>query len=297
MGFRKYSPDLKWAAVRARLDRKNLAKINLSLGATISRNSLSRWTGLYERTQAVVCNPNTYPTRGHKSGVCLEAVQRTQGWAEVGDQTPRVERERSTHHFNIIPAISTSGLVAHMVQEETVERNDFEFYLQQILVTGQWVNKPKFHHLLHLSESILCFGPASLFSTEKFESFNGVMRNASIHSIRQSPGRDIAITFDNHYSLRSLLSGGIIYNSSTQTFSRGSDEVINMFLHNPVIRKSLGYDLYASNPLSPNDYPFTKKDKAIEEEQLPVPQQLIDHCSSQNIKRGYRILQVLFYKA
>ncbi|KAH9443263.1 hypothetical protein Pst134EB_027611 [Puccinia striiformis f. sp. tritici] len=64
MGFRKYSPDLKWAAVRARLDGKNLAEINLSLGATISRDSLSRWTGLYERTQAVVCNPDTYLTRG-----------------------------------------------------------------------------------------------------------------------------------------------------------------------------------------------------------------------------------------
>ncbi|KAH9446422.1 hypothetical protein Pst134EA_011271 [Puccinia striiformis f. sp. tritici] len=224
MGFRKYSPDLKWAAVRARLDGKNLAEINLSLGATISRDSLSRWTGLYERTQAVVCNPDTYLTRGRpfelmqedldfvkdlvtekpslyadeiqrrlteehgitvsvstilntlhgrlnmskktmrtfnrrqdaleqahyiwqvgslpsnylvfvdESGVCLEAVQRTQGWAEVGERTPRVERERSTHRFNIIPAISTSGLVAHMVQEETVERNDFEFYLEQILL-------------------------------------------------------------------------------------------------------------------------------------------------------------------
>ncbi|KAH9472416.1 hypothetical protein Pst134EA_003032 [Puccinia striiformis f. sp. tritici] len=77
----------------------------------------------------------------------------------------------------------------------------------------------------------------------------------------------------------------MIYNYSTQTFSRGSDEVINIFLHNPVVRKSLGYDFYASNPLSPNDYPFTKKDKVIEEEQLPVPQQLIDHCLIQNIKQ------------
>ncbi|POW08999.1 hypothetical protein PSTT_07118 [Puccinia striiformis] len=134
------------------------------------------------------------------------------------------------------------------------------FIYQCVKVTGQWVNKPKFHHLLHLPESILCFGPASLFSTEKFESFNGVMRNASIHSNRQSPGRDIAITLDNYYSFRFLLSGGMIYNYSTQTFSRGSDEVINIFLHNP-------------------------KDKVIEEEQLPVPQQLIDHCLIQNIKQ------------
>ncbi|KNF05862.1 hypothetical protein PSTG_00856 [Puccinia striiformis f. sp. tritici PST-78] len=69
------------------------------------------------------------------------------------------------------------------------------FIYQCVKVTGQWVKKPKFHHLLHLPEFILRFGPASLFSTEKFESFNGVMRNASIHSNRQSPSRDIAITF------------------------------------------------------------------------------------------------------
>ncbi|KAI7965365.1 hypothetical protein MJO29_003463 [Puccinia striiformis f. sp. tritici] len=159
------------------------------------------------------------------------------------------------------------------------------FIYQCVKVTGQWVNKPKFHHLLHLPESILRFGPASLFSTEKFESFNGVMRNASIHSNRQSPGRDIAITFDNYYSLRFILSGGIIYNYSTKTFSKASEEVINIFQRNPVICKSLGYDFHASNPLSRNDYPFTKKDKVIEEEQLPVPQQLIDHCSCQNIKQ------------
>ncbi|POW05701.1 hypothetical protein PSTT_09466 [Puccinia striiformis] len=159
------------------------------------------------------------------------------------------------------------------------------FIYQCVKVTGQWVNKPKFHHLLHLPESILRFGPASLFSTEKFESFNGVLRNASIHSNKQSPGRDIAITFDNYYSLRFILSGGFFYNYSTQTFSSASHEVFNIFLHNPIIRKSLGYDFYASHPISPQDYPFTKTAKVLEEEELPVPEQLIRHCSSQNISQ------------
>ncbi|KAI9626747.1 hypothetical protein KEM48_010212 [Puccinia striiformis f. sp. tritici PST-130] len=159
------------------------------------------------------------------------------------------------------------------------------FIYQCVKVTGQWVNKPKFHHLLHLPESILRFGPASLFSTEKFESFNGVLRNASIHSNKQSPGRDIAITFDNYYSLRFILSGGFFYNYSTQTFSSASHEVFNIFLHNPIIRKSLGYDFYASHPISPQDYPFTKTAQVLEEEELPVPEQLIRHCSSQNISQ------------
>ncbi|KNE91382.1 hypothetical protein PSTG_15205 [Puccinia striiformis f. sp. tritici PST-78] len=192
----------------------------------------------------------------------------------------------------IIPPINANGMVKHiktiwtalcklvpfifvtainnMEEYQTQLKAQIQNFIYQcVKVTRQWVNKPKFHHLLHLLESILRFGPASLFSTEKFESFNGVMRNASIHSNRQSPGRDNAITFDNYYSLGFLLSSGIIHNNSTQTFSRGSDEVINIFLHNPVIRKSLGYDFYVLNPLSPNNYPFTKKDKVIEEEELP----------------------------
>ncbi|KAI9631581.1 hypothetical protein KEM48_014232 [Puccinia striiformis f. sp. tritici PST-130] len=68
-------------------------------------------------------------------------------------------------------------------------------------MTAQWSNKPKFHMLLHLPASIKRYGPACLFATEKFESFNGVVRNASIHSNRGSPGRDIAITFSNYQAM------------------------------------------------------------------------------------------------
>ncbi|KAI8444958.1 hypothetical protein BY996DRAFT_4599269, partial [Phakopsora pachyrhizi] len=46
------------------------------------------------------------------------------------------------------------------------------FLLKLISTTAQWVNKPNFHILLHISHSILRFRPASLFATEKFESYN-----------------------------------------------------------------------------------------------------------------------------
>ena len=41
--------------------------------------------------------------------------------------------------------------------------------------TPCWFNKPKFHILLHLVEHIDWFGPAALFATEAFESFNAVI--------------------------------------------------------------------------------------------------------------------------
>ena len=62
-------------------------------------------------------------------------MARTRGWAPIGERTRRVATQHSTHKYNVIPAISTLGVVAHMIQEETVTREDFEFYLENILVS------------------------------------------------------------------------------------------------------------------------------------------------------------------
>lgn len=76
-------------------------------------------------------------------------------------------------------------------------------------VNAKWENKNKFHHLLNPPQSSLRFGPESLFSTERFESFNGVLQNASVHSNKQSPGRYKAITFENYNFPQFLLSGSL----------------------------------------------------------------------------------------
>ncbi|EJD48321.1 hypothetical protein AURDEDRAFT_61105 [Auricularia subglabra TFB-10046 SS5] len=74
--------------------------------------------------------------------------------------------------------------------------------------TPQWFNKPKFHILVHLPDHIRRFGPAILFATEGFESFNAVIRSKSLHSNRQAPSRDIALAFAQGDRVRHLLSGG-----------------------------------------------------------------------------------------
>jgi hypothetical protein len=71
-----------------------------------------------------------------------------------------------------------------------------------------WFNKSKFHIVLHLPKHIQQFGPAMLFATEAFESFNAVIRAKSIHSNRQAPSRDIAMAFAQGNRVRHLLSGG-----------------------------------------------------------------------------------------
>jgi HSP90 family molecular chaperone len=164
-----------------------------------------------------------------------------------------------------------------------------KFIYHAMKATAQWANKPKFHHLLHLPQSILRFGPAGLFSTEKFESFNGVLRNASTHSNKQSPGRDIAITFESYNSLRFLLSSSFFYNPSTKEYTSASQDVLDILKKNKTIQKAFGYDSQASNPTPACDYPFSKSTDVILEDQVPLPQQLIDYCSSFNISQVSQI--------
>ncbi|KAJ7269484.1 hypothetical protein C8J57DRAFT_1435517 [Mycena rebaudengoi] len=75
-------------------------------------------------------------------------------------------------------------------------------------LTLQWFNKPKFHVILHLPSHIRRFGPAMLFATEGFESFNAIIRSCSIHSNRHAPSLDIASRMARGNHVRHLLSRG-----------------------------------------------------------------------------------------
>ena len=75
--------------------------------------------------------------------------------------------------------------------------------------TLRWFNKPKFHIIRHLPFHVRRFGPAILFATEGFKSFNGVIRAESVNSNRHAPSKDIAVGFANHNRVRHFLSGGV----------------------------------------------------------------------------------------
>ncbi|EHS64758.1 uncharacterized protein PGTG_22477 [Puccinia graminis f. sp. tritici CRL 75-36-700-3] len=120
------------------------------------------------------------------------------------------------------------------------------FLYHLISSTAQWVNKPKIHMLRHLPEAILRFGPASLCSTEKFESYNGVLRKASVHSNKLAPGRDIALTFNSYACIKFWLSGGYLIDRSTGLLTRASSQVRQAFDENPNLQESLGYNASAT---------------------------------------------------
>ncbi|KAI9625116.1 hypothetical protein H4Q26_016505 [Puccinia striiformis f. sp. tritici PST-130] len=150
------------------------------------------------------------------------------------------------------------------------------FLYHLIKSSAQWVNKPKVHMLLHLVESIGRFGLAVLFATEKFESFNGVLRKASAHSNKQAPGRDLATLFDTYGSIRFLFSGGTIYDVRTLKTRQVSKMVTSVFLENQIIQKSMGYNFDASHPTRVEDFPIKTVVSLRKEDQTTLPNKLAD---------------------
>jgi hypothetical protein len=163
-------------------------------------------------------------------------------------------------------------------------RNLIDIFLNQIIQdSGQWVNKPKFHILLHLPDSILRFGPACLFATEKFESYNGILRNASIHSNRQSPGQDIAITFSNYNSFRQILSSGFFFDKKQNKYVQASNPVTNIFKYNPLIQRTFGFNNSSSSKNI--HYPSICKIPVAKLDKLEVPQDLKSSYPDEEIKQ------------
>ncbi|EFP84986.2 uncharacterized protein PGTG_11155 [Puccinia graminis f. sp. tritici CRL 75-36-700-3] len=175
--------------------------------------------------------------------------------------------------------------IPHMDTYLTDLRGKIDRFMYLLIqMSAQWVNKPKFHMLYHLPESIRRFGPACLFATEKFESFNGILRNASVHSNRHCPGRDLAVTFANYECMRALLSGGQLYNHIDQTVFHTTQAVTNMF-NDPMIQKSMGYNHRSANPSAAMSATYPSK-KAIPH---PIPQHLINANPHKNIKAVYTL--------
>lgn len=112
--------------------------------------------------------------------------------------------------------VALGQLVAHIWKPTIPNLTDYldtvdilvhNFLAKTAQWSPNWFSKPKFHILVHLRAHILRFGPAILFATEVFESFNAVIRNKSIHSNRQAPSHDIAVAFAQCNRVRHLLSG------------------------------------------------------------------------------------------
>ncbi|KNZ48692.1 hypothetical protein VP01_547g1, partial [Puccinia sorghi] len=173
--------------------------------------------------------------------------------------------------------------LAPLIFQAKIENMDahlknLKLHIKQLLFhlinsSAHWVQKLKLHMLLHLPDSIQRFGPASLFPTEKFESYNGILRQASIHSNKQAPGRDIAITFANYSNLKYLLSNGMIYDQKNHRWESPASKVSQIFNDHP-IQSSMGYNSAHSSNLHCLSYPVNLALKIPIDKLKPIPEAL-----------------------
>ena len=108
--------------------------------------------------------------------------------------------------FFHLPIINRNKCCLQKLLEQAVQN----FLAHTAKWTPCWFNKPKFHILLHLVEHIHQFGPAALFATNAFESFNALIYAKSIHSNHHAPSQDIGHAFAHGSHIWHLLSGACI---------------------------------------------------------------------------------------
>ncbi|KAJ6608562.1 hypothetical protein B0H10DRAFT_1815561 [Mycena sp. CBHHK59/15] len=102
------------------------------------------------------------------------------------------------------------------------------------------ISKPKFHFLLHLPFFIRRFGPAVLFSTERYEAYNAVFRACSIYSNRLTPSRDIAWSFAGIDRVKHIVTGGWWKDSRTRKWTCANPRVMRHILEHPEMAAMVG---------------------------------------------------------
>jgi hypothetical protein len=81
------------------------------------------------------------------------------------------------------------------------------------------------------------------------------LRQSSIHSNRQAPGRDLARSFDNYSNLKYLVSGGMLYEENSKNWENPTNEVTDIFTNNPDIQRLMGFNSAKVNPLPAVAFP------------------------------------------
>ncbi|KAL9938883.1 hypothetical protein V8E36_002602 [Tilletia maclaganii] len=98
-------------------------------------------------------------------------------------------------------------------------------------------NRPKMHLLCHAISDMERFGPLPNVSAERFESFNAIVREASVHSNRRNPSRDIARRVGDEEIIRDLISGAAYFDYKEKTLRQAGPGVRAMLQTDDALRK------------------------------------------------------------
>ncbi|KAH9079600.1 hypothetical protein EDB83DRAFT_2215930 [Lactarius deliciosus] len=122
--------------------------------------------------------------------------------------------------------ISFSWHYANMLQASLTQTIEDFLNITAKCAPSILILKPKFHFLVHLPAFIRHFGPAVLFSTERYESFNHVFRLSCIYSNRQAPSRDSCNTFAAQNCIKHIATGGYWQDNNTKTWVQAGHRIL-----------------------------------------------------------------------
>ncbi|KAN0125421.1 hypothetical protein V8E53_015508 [Lactarius tabidus] len=126
---------------------------------------------------------------------------------------------------------------------------------------GILVSKPKFHFLVHLPMFIHRFGPAVLFSTERYESFNHIFRLSCIYSNRQAPSHDSCNAFAALDRIKHIATGGYWCDPQTRKWAHAGQKILDFISMNSEYLGWLG--LPKESKLKPGEIKlFHKKEES-----------------------------------
>ncbi|KAJ3551225.1 hypothetical protein NM688_g4827 [Phlebia brevispora] len=140
--------------------------------------------------------------------------------------------------------------------------------------------KPKLHFLLHLPAYIRRFGPALLFSTECYESFNHVFKLTNIYSNRQAPSRDSCRMFAAQDVVKHIATGGFWFQPDRNKWICAGDSILEYLKDNSMFAHLLGLDTREHNPIG---YVELQKNDSKERSTVVWPQSLC--CKDQTAVR------------
>jgi hypothetical protein len=101
-----------------------------------------------------------------------------------------------------------------------------------------------------------------MFSTERFESFNGVFRECSVYSNRSSPSRDIAHTFAQFDCTKHIFSGGYWYDKHRKHWVTAGSAVLDEIGKRASLARLLGLPSGLVSPETPGAitlFPINRK--------------------------------------
>ncbi|KAJ6632423.1 hypothetical protein B0H10DRAFT_1938045 [Mycena sp. CBHHK59/15] len=150
------------------------------------------------------------------------------------------------------------------------------------------ISKPKFHFLLRLPFFIRCFGPAMLFSMERYEAYNAVFRACSIYSNHLTPSRDIAWSFAGIDRVKHIVTGGWWRGPQTKNWICANPRVMSHILDHPEFAAMIGLPTkQIRQPGAIKYYPIARK----HQDRSPEPtmswnESLAGHTNSPRFPHG-----------